>query len=200
MVEPTAASPRIDLPEERTEALVRLLRSIQVPATEGADLSDAARQANATAFADLDDFFDFERLVHDPITPYRDLFSAEQLRRFERQFREVIRLVAFPSASRALNGAHVRLKTRGPEHGREGIAVTMTVRSVRDKREADITFHWIDGPHGLRVGDLRVEGASLVDNYRRQFGRMLKDGSVETLLEKLAARLEEARHERVVAH
>jgi phospholipid transport system substrate-binding protein len=184
-------------PVERTEAFLAALRRVQAR-PDGAALDDGQRRANAVAFRALDEFFDFDRLVDEPIAPYRERFTAPELTRYRAEFREVIRLQAFPSSSRALSDARYNLRPVPSRRGGRFADVVMSVRFEGEKRDAAIAFHWLEGPSGWRIYDLSIDGASLVESYRQQFGRMLKEGSVDTLLGRLSARLDDKRRERVI--
>ncbi len=180
----------------RTEALVATFKSVKAPA-EGKALTDAERATNKKVFAELDGYFDYGRLTSDPVAPHKKKFSKAELGEFTNLFREVIRLVAYPDSGIFLTTAQLNFKP-GANKGKR-TDVLMHAAVAKDDIETDVTFHWEPTGGALRVVDVSFDGASLVNDYKNQFGRIIEKDGVAGLLDKIKKKLDEKRKENVLA-
>ncbi|MBI3179616.1 MAG: ABC transporter substrate-binding protein [Deltaproteobacteria bacterium] len=192
-VEARAAS---DSALARTEALVAAFKAVKAP-PEGKTLSDADRAANKKVFAELDGYFDYGRITSDPVAPHKKKFSKAQLSEFAALFREVIRLVAYTDSGAFLSSATLDIKA-GPNKGKRS-DVLMHAAVAEDDIETDVTFHWESTGGTLRVVDVSFDGASLVADYKAQFGRIIDKDGVTGLIDKIKKKLDEKRKENVLA-
>ena len=179
-----------ETPLTRTQGLMRAFESIQ-HAKPGLALGDAAKKANREVFKQLDATFDRDALTAAAIAPYKAQFNAQQLAKYAQLFWELIRLVAYPDA---LRGATWSAKA-GPQQGDEA-AVIVHARKETEDVETDVTFHWLKVKDAWLVRDVGFDGASLVSDYRNQFGKIIGKDGVAGLLKKLQTRYDDERKKR----
>jgi len=70
--------------------------------------------------------------------------------------------------------------------GKRGAVVSTRVRA-RDGRDVRMDYAMAPAGRRWRVHDVAIEGVSLVENYRAQFARVLRDGSYPALLDRVQA-------------
>ena len=173
----------------RTEGLIETFKAVRK--VEDGALSPADQQANRAAFAALDGYFDYDRLVDDPIAVHRAQLDAAQLARYRALFRELIRTVAYPDAGGFFRDATWTLREEPRGEGR--VDVHMAARVERKDLDTSVTFHWAARGGTLLLVDVSFDGDSLVADYRNQFGRILKKEGAAGLLSRLAKRLDDER-------
>jgi phospholipid transport system substrate-binding protein len=180
----------LDAPLVRTQALLKTFEGVQ-SAKPGQAPTDAMKKANAETYKRLDSFFDRDALTAEAIAPYKSKFAAPQLARYGELFWELIRLVAYPDA---LRGAKWSTKL-GPQQG-DLADVIVHARKEADDLETDVTFRWKHSGDNWRVYDVAFDGASLVSDYRNQFGKIIAKDGVPGLLKKLESRYNDERKKR----
>ena len=170
-------------PSQRTQSLLDALKTVK----SGDTVSAANRKSNQAAFTQIDAFFNFDRFVADALGPHRNKLNAEQLKRYNTAFRELVRLVAYPQAGVFLSGAEVKIK--------ETAAADVSMRAYVAKQdlESNVIFHWAGAGDNWQVVDISFDGASLTKDYRNQFGRIIDKDGAEGLLKKLEDRLKKER-------
>jgi phospholipid transport system substrate-binding protein len=67
--------------------------------------------------------------------------------------------------------------------------VPITIQRPNDK--IPVSFRMLKGADGWRICDLTIEGVSLTDNYRSQFGQVIKGSSYQVLIRALKAKMKE---------
>lgn len=145
--------------------------------------SVASRTALDKGFVDVDGFLDFATLTQEPIRPHLAKFDTAQRAAFASQFREVIRLVAYPDSGDFFRKAAI--KVGAPRAGAGGTWVDISARSPEDGSDTRIGLLWRLVGGTLRVADLTFDGDSLVKDYQNQFGRILSKEGATGLLKRL---------------
>ena len=179
-----------------TEALAKAFKAVKALPDDGSPLSAADKKANAGTFAALDGYFAWEQLTQASIEPHKAGFSKTQMAEFNTALRETIRLVAYPGSGTFFQKAKYKLKKAKSKGGLQN--VDMFAELVEEDLETTVTFHWRNVDGKLRVVDVSFDGASLVADYRNQFGRIIKKHGVDGLLERLRKKLAEERAAGVV--
>lgn len=175
----------------RTKGLIETFKSVR-KAEQGATLTSDDRTANRAAFAALDGYFDYQRLVDDPMAPHVAQLDAAQLQRYRQLFRELIRTVAYPDAGGFFRDAVWTLREKPRGGGR--VDVQMAAHVPRKDLDTNVTFHWEPRDGGpLLLVDVSFDGDSIVADYRNQFGRILKKEGPAGLLSRLEKRLTDER-------
>lgn len=72
-----------------------------------------------------------------------------------------------------------------PDHAEVPIVI------LRPNDKIPVSFRMLKEPQGWMIYDLLIEGVSLADNYRAQFGRIIEGSSFQNLLKVLQARMAE---------
>lgn len=160
----------------QTEALIVAFKAVK-RAEEGQKLSPADLKANEAAFKALDGFLDQAALVHGPLEPHVKAFKPKALEAFKARFWETLRLVAYPNSGAFFESAQYTLSDAKPDGARIQVAMHATLEA--QDLETDVIFYW--GAAG-RLVDISFDGASLVVDYRNQFGRIIKKKGVEGLI------------------
>ncbi len=182
-----AASASAANPVAQTEALVQAFKAVKPAPKDGSELSATDKKANTAAFANLDSFFNWDRLTADPIAPHKAKLNAEQLAEFKDSFKKLIRLVAYPNSGSFLGRATYKLKAE--KKGKTDDAI-MEAYLAEEDFETTVTFHWLASGSSLQIVDVSFDGASLIHDYSNQFGRIITKSGADGLMKKLRTRLE----------
>ena len=156
-------------------------------------MSAEAAKANETAFAALDAYFDRDRLVGDPIAPFKDKLTEAQRQRYAEVFWKTLRLITYTDSGAFFQKAELKFQPPVMKvvNGTPTAAVALNAYIEEDDAETDVILHWAKGAKGWRLVDTSFDGASLVKDYQNQFGRIIKKEGAEALLSKLEARFAE---------
>lgn len=175
---------------ERTQALVDTFKTVK-DAAEGATLSAAERTANEAAFKKLDDFFDYATLTSEPFAPHKAKINEAQRAKVQPMFQELIRLVAYPKSGAFLKRAKLGLSA-GKQAG-DTADVAMSAAVAAEDFQTTVVFRWQDKGGTYRIVDVSFDGASLVKDYKNQFGRIIEKDGADGLIKKMSTRLEQER-------
>lgn len=181
-----------------TERVLQILRD---PELEGEKKQEKRREMVRKVVAD---HFDWRALAKRSLARHWRDRTEEEQEEFTALFRE---LLLRTYVSRIEKHADAEITYKDPEI-EEGYASVMTVAKTREGQEAPIEYrlHKVDNPRlkedeekdGQVEGDeekepkkvwliydVRVEGVSLVNNYRSQFNDIVIGRSYETLVKRL---------------
>jgi phospholipid transport system substrate-binding protein len=177
-------------PDKNTQSFINALKVVKA-APENGSLEAAARKANQNAFAQVDAFFDFNRVIDDPIAPHKNKLSATQLKRYHVAFRDLIRLVAYPQSSTFLHTAEIKIQK--PTVTDKTAQVPMHAYVKKEDIETNVVFFWQQDKGDWKIIDVSFDGASLVKDYKNQFGKIIEKEGAEGLVKKLENRLQKER-------
>ena len=181
---PAFAADRSEEAKKRTQAFVDgLLKVKQVE--EGKALSAAERDANNKVFAELDGYFDWAYLTSEPVAAKADKFSKPERDEFDKKFKEVIRLVAYPDSGAFFRKAKWAISSTKDDGGDKA---TVTISASKDDLDTKVEMKWrvVDG--AVRIYDVAFDGDSLVQDYKNQMSRIIDKGGVKDLLAKIDKR------------
>ena len=86
---------------------------------------------------------------------------------------------------------HYEIAVTGESKGNAGMVVRTVAKSKKNAREEPIAIDYVvrrvDG--AWRVQDIVTEGSSLVNNYRRQFSRIIKKKGFDDLMRRMKKKL-----------
>ena len=176
-------------PQKQTQSLIKTLQAIQ-SAEPGKPLSKKSRLTNADVYKTLDQFIDFKALAEAPLSNYKNSFSSRDLRKIQGHFREAMRLVAYQKASILLNEAELTFRPT-PTPPSNDVTVDLYVES--EDLEMELVFHWGKQAKKLVLIDMSFDGESLVEDYKNQFGKVIKTEGPKALMAKLEKRLKEVK-------
>lgn len=168
----------------RTKALVAAFA--RVPPTEG--------PARAKAFADIDGFLALDDLTSQAVAPREAKFSPRELARFKKDFREVLRLVAYGESGAFFRKA--RITWGAPEAKGEELRVAAKVVVPDEDLTTALEFRWKRIGGVLRVVDVAFEGDSLLRDYQNQIARIVDKSGPAGLQKAIDDRRAELEKER----
>src|SRR3989440_7822638 len=171
-------------PVQRPDALMRAL-TVDVMAVLNEDVAagkatDIARLIE-TRIAPL---FDFERMTRIALARNWRLASPEQQAELVAQFRTLLVRTYSHALSDYRGQEIVYLPLRAADGGAEVLVRSTVQRSGAPGLSID--YEMADGVAGWQVYDVKVEGVSLVLNYRESFAGLVSAGGIDGLIKALA--------------
>ncbi|MBI3185510.1 MAG: ABC transporter substrate-binding protein [Myxococcales bacterium] len=168
---------------ERSEGFIASLLKVK---PDDGKLSAADKAANEKVFTQLDGYFDFDRLTAEPISPRADKFTPAEKAEFQKKFRELIRLVAYPDSGGFFRRAKYTLAD--PKEEGEVVTVQLDAKVVKDDLETKVDLHWKKMGDVLKLVDVSFDGDSLVKDYTNQFVRIIDKEGAKGLIAKVDKR------------
>jgi ABC-type transporter MlaC component len=178
------AADKGDEAKKKTDSFVQLLLKVK-QADEGKQLTAAEKTANEKIFGELDGYFDWAYLTSEPVASRADKFAKDERPVFDKKFKEVIRLVAYPDSGSFFRSAKWKISGGKDEGGDKATAV---IEASKEDLETKVELRWrvIDG--ALRIYDVAFDGDSLVQDYKNQMVRIIDKGGTKELLAKIDKR------------
>jgi phospholipid transport system substrate-binding protein len=133
--------------------------------------------------------FHFETVSKYVVARYWKTFSAEEKKEFIETFKTFLSRTYGDRIERYQN-EQVEIVGERPEGRADRVVMTRIVGGNYDSAEVDYRLREIDG--AWRVVDVKIEGISLVMNYRDQFKSFLARGGAPALLDALQKKNAEA--------
>jgi phospholipid transport system substrate-binding protein len=175
---PFAASAAKDPAQTRTDQMIAAFKAVKPGAGEA---------ANAKPYATLDGLIDYDTITTKAIEPRAAKFSAAQLEKFKKQFRELIRMQAYPDSGTFFRDAKLTFKPVTTEGGTSNVPFRAYVAA--EDLETNVTLHWSKAKDGtLKMVDVSFDGDSLVRDYQNQFAKVVDKDGVAGLFKKLDER------------
>ncbi len=166
-------------PTERIRTILEEVMAIQSdPQLKGQDFRDKRREAIKEIIAKN---FDFPEMAKRSLGQHwQGIEGAKRL-----EFRAIFQNLFQDSYTRlVLNflGREKILFTKEEiDHGRALVKTTI----ARPNEEIPVDYSLISVEEKWLVEDVKIDGVSIVENYQRSFSRVIKQGSYETLLQKM---------------
>jgi ABC-type transporter MlaC component len=148
---------------------------LRVPAKAG--------PARDQAFKDLDGFLDLDGIVAGAIAPRRDKLGAPELARYEKRFRELLRVVAYTDSGDFFRTA--KLTWGSPTVKGEEALVPVKVVVQKEDLQTELEFRWRTVAGAIRIVDVAFEGDSLLKDYQNQIARIVDKSGGAGLLKAL---------------
>lgn len=168
---------------KRTQSFIDKLMAVK--SSEKGALSKADQDTNAKLFTELDGFFDWDYLLTEPIKLRADKFTPAEKADFEKKFREVLRLVAYPDSGSFFRKAKYKL-TPAKENGPDKVQVGIDAK--REDLETHVDLHFKKVGDSLKLYDVSFDGDSLVKDYQNQMARIIDKGGAKELIAKIDKR------------
>ena len=133
--------------------------------------------------------FDFTHMAEEALGRHWAELGTERQDEFVGLFREFFErsydrlVVRFLGESRTIYGA---------ESVDRASALVRTTLVRADDDEIPVDYHLTSDGRRWTMADVDVDGVSLVTNFRSQFDKTIRTGSLDTLVEKIKVKLEEA--------
>jgi ABC-type transporter MlaC component len=141
---------------------------------------------NAGAFAALDGYLNRQAMLDGALGPHAKAFKPEQRARYDKEFWQLLRRVAYPDSAKFFRTAKYSITAVKP-----GTPSVVSINGLveKDDLETDIAFTWADSGGQLQIVDVAFDGASLLTDYQNQFGRIIAKKGVDGLLDTITQRL-----------
>ena len=135
--------------------------------------------------------FDFNRMAQWVLGKYWRTASKEQRQRFVEQFRNLL-VRTYGTLLLDYSGQTIDyLPTRAGAEGDVANVRTQIIDKDGTRVQVDYALYRRDA--GWKVYDVRVNGISLVSNYRNTFGSKVRQDGIDSLIDDLAQRNKRAR-------
>ena len=180
-------------------ALVSVLLALTSPALaeDAADATLKSKQSDLTAqlkkgkAADakkmdqiFDDLLDYDTLAKDSLGSHWDDLSEADRKEFQDVLKRLVKNAYRKNLKKTLN---YDVTYEGVSEAKRGVLVKSVAKSKTNSREEpihiDYAMHKLDGR--WVVGNIVTEGASMVGNYRSQFGRVIKKSGFPELMKRM---------------
>ena len=173
---PVSAGPPTDQLRSRVDKVSNVLED---PAYRG-EAKAAQRRAEIRRIAD--DIFDFEEMAKRALGRHWDARTPAERSEFVGLFTDLLRRSYYNKIERA---TFDKIMFRD-ERLQGGDALVRTTVVLPHGEEMGLDYQLIYGAGDRwRVYDLRIEGVSLIANYRSQFSRIIRTSSYESLVTRL---------------
>lgn len=179
--------------------VLSLLLGFAAPALaeEAAEAALKAKQAELTAqlkkgkAADakkmdqiFDDLLDYDTLAKDSLGSHWDERSDAEKKEFQDVLKRLVKNAYRKNLKKTLN---YEVTYEGTSEAKKGVLVKTVAKHKTNSREEpvhiDYAMHQLDGR--WVVGNIVTEGASMVGNYRSQFGRVIKKNGFAELMRRM---------------
>jgi phospholipid transport system substrate-binding protein len=117
---------------------------------------------------------------------YRSKFSDEQFSRFKEEFSTLLFKTYIANLEKYTSENVVILKTERITAAK----VTVVTKIKSDDKEIPVDFGMAQKESGWVLYDVKVEGISMVQNYREQFRELLGNRTPDKFLERLKEKRE----------
>lgn len=176
-VAPAAADQAADTLRASVDRIISLLGD---PAYKNQGTRPAMR---AKLLTTIDGIFDMKELSRRALGAQWNSFTPEQQTRFVAAFGTLLQNTYLDKIESYTDEKVQYLKEQDLGSGKAEIATKV----VGKGKEIPVTYRLIDH-NGWKVYDVIIEGVSLVQNYRTQFGQILVNETPDVLIAKIAAK------------
>lgn len=126
--------------------------------------------------------FDFDKISQLALAKYRKKFNKEQMETFTEEFTELLGNTYIKKIQGEFKNEKVKyLKEKIDKKGRATVKTVI----VRESVEVPIDYKMWKKSEKWRIFDVKVEGVSLVKNYRTQFSKILFKETPDQLIERI---------------
>lgn len=179
--------------------VLSLLLGFSAPAlaNEGAEAALKAKQSELTAqlkkgkAADgkkmdqiFDELLDYDALAKDSLGSHWDERSDAEKKEFQDVLKRLVKNAYRKNLKKTLD---YEVTYEGVSEAKKGVLVKTVAKNKSNARQEpvhiDYAMHKLDGR--WVVGNIVTEGASLVGNYRSQFGRVIKKNGFAELMRRM---------------
>ena len=171
------AGPATDTLSTSVDRIITLLAD---PAYKASDTRPAMR---AKLIAAIGEIFDMKELSRRALGPEWNKFSPEQQERFVTAFGRLLENTYLDKIESYTDEKVQYLKEQDLGSDKAEVATKV----VGKGKEIPISYRLMDRS-GWKVYDVVIEGVSLVQNYRSQFGQILMNESPDALITKISGK------------
>lgn len=129
--------------------------------------------------------FDFDRVTAQAMGKNWAAATPEQKQRLTKEFQTML-VRAYVNQLIANRNSTVEVKPAVFGASGKDATVTSEVTNPSNGQKTTLAYAFYDGNNGWKVGNVSVDGVSLVTSYRNSFTNAVKQGGVEGLIQKMA--------------
>ena len=183
-----AIAPAIPAAEAPTEPMAALrgpidkvVSILKDPELKGPDKQDEQRQAIVDV---VEKIFDFEKISRLALGRFRRTFNDQQMERYTELFTDLLIETYLNQVQKEFQNEEVTYLEQmyHPSDSERAMVKTLILRK---NTEVPVDYSMYSADGSWRIYDVKVEGVSLVKNYRTQFEKILLQKSPDALIEKL---------------
>jgi phospholipid transport system substrate-binding protein len=175
------ASQPLDTIKKPVDSVITILRD---PSYRQSETKDQMREKIRS---EINPVFDFTEMAKRTLARNWNDFSADEQKLFARVFG---RLLEDTYIDKVVAGFKDEEVVYLEEQITDRKAVVQT-KILRNNAEIPVDYSLIKSEAGWRIYDVRIEGVSLVKNYRSQFRRILRKSSPSGLIKRIEEKIEE---------
>ncbi len=182
LILPAAASAADKTPTEALRGPINeVIAVLKDPELQGPENKEVQREK---IMAVVDDLFDFEKISRLALGRFRKKLDEKQMERFTELFTDLLAGTYLKQVQKEFQNEEVEyVEELAHPTDQERAQVKTIVLRKGTQIPIDYSMYLKDG--GWRVYDVKVEGVSLIKNYRTQFEKILLNDPAEVLIEKL---------------
>jgi len=135
--------------------------------------------------------FDFERISKLSLGKYWKDFNSKQLKEFTDLFTDLLGDTYLKKIQGEYKNEKVNYLSQEIGSGSNSDKAQVKTKIVRENIEIPVDYSMWDNKGMWRIYDVKIEGVSLVKNYRNQFQKILLNKTPDQLIEKLKNKLED---------
>lgn len=167
------------------EAFLNTIRAMDFP-VQDATLHDQKNQ-QAAAFLDL------QAMGQKALGANWAAMTADQQKQFMELLWKLIENIAYPRTKSFLGDQKITYAdTKEVDQGTE---VSSSVHDSEAALDVPIVYHLYQDGTQWKIKDIFMDGVSMTEDLQYQFDKMIQDGSIQTLLDRMNERLIQAQKE-----
>lgn len=183
-----AIAPAVPAAEAPTEPMAALrgpidkvVSILKDPELKGPEKQDEQRQAIVDV---VEKIFDFEKISRLALGRFRRTFNDQQMERYTELFTDLLIETYLNQVQKEFQNEEVTYLEQmyHPSDSERAMVKTLILRK---NTEVPVDYSMYSADGSWRIYDVKVEGVSLVKNYRTQFEKILLQKSPDALIEKL---------------
>ncbi len=182
----TGQGPATDAVRSRIENVINILKD---SAYDDAG-PEKLEEQRLKILEEVDGFFDFERISQLALGRFRRKFNEAETKTFTKLFTDLLTSTYLKQVQEEFESEKVDyLEEIHHPSDKERVMVKTLVFRKGNKVPVDYSMYLENGK--WQVYDVKVEGVSLVKNYRTQFEKILLNESPQVLIDKVREKVEE---------
>ncbi|QTA88922.1 MlaC/ttg2D family ABC transporter substrate-binding protein [Desulfonema magnum] len=143
------------------------------------------------------EIFDFNKIAHLALAKYRKKFDEKQLKEFTDLFAKLLEDTYLNKIQAEYKNEKINyLSQKIGAKSKSNMALVKT-KVTRENVEIPVDYRMWLNKGVWRVYDIKVEGVSLVKNYRNQFQNILLNKSPDHLIEQVRTKVEKQKKEKI---
>lgn len=169
-------------PAGSVDAFLNTIQSMEFPITDKAQHQQKVQQAAA--------YLDLEAMGKKSLGEHWDDMTSDEQKQFIDLLWKLIESIAYPRTRNFLGDQKITFTDTQPVE--QGVNVSSIVLDAETDLEVPIVYHLYQAGAAWKIDDIFMDGVSMTEDLQYQFDKMIQDGSIQTLLDRMSERLEQA--------